>query len=256
MSSFSSQYRSLQPAVALSPPTLFTASPSKIMLLGNPSLAHLPFSTYDTKFLQSSEFLMRTATTLSLLRSLSTSLQLHLFRQNRRRGHFMCTLSFLHTSPSPFLLYKTCRSSNLSLSNAVSPNTLVEHLECSSEETGNDDSKSELSSNEEKQFDFDGSFQSTDLKRISSPSVEVKALEDLPEQWRRSRLAWLCKELPGHKPPTMIRVLNAQRKWMKQEDATYVAVHCMRIRENETGFGVKFASCCPTCYLSFLFLTQ
>lgn len=227
------------------------------MLLGNPSLAQFPFSTSDTKSLQSSEFLMRTATTLSLFRSLSTSLHIHLFRHNRRRRHLMCTLSFLQTSPNPFLPYKTFRSSISSLSNAVSPNTLVEHLEYSSEETGKDDSKSEFSSNEEKKFDFDGSFESTDLKRISSPAVEVKALEELPEQWRRSRLAWLCKELPGHKLPTMIRVLNAQRKWMKQEDATYVAVHCMRIRENETGFGVKFASCYPMSYLSLLLvLTQ
>lgn len=182
---------------------------------------------------------MRTATTLSLLRSLSTSLHFHLFRHTGRRRHFTCTLSFLHTSPNPFLHFKTCRSSLSSLSYAVSPaNTVVEHLEYSSEETGKDEGKLEFSRNEEQKFDFDGSFESTDLKKISSPAVEVKALEELPEQWRRSKLAWLCKELPGHKPPTMIRVLNAQRKWMNQEDATYVAVHCMRIRENETGFRV------------------
>ncbi|GLT63705.1 hypothetical protein SLA2020_362490 [Shorea laevis] len=68
--------------------------------------------------------------------------------------------------------------------------------------------------------------------------LEVKELVELPEQWRRSRLAWLCKELPAHKSGTLVRILNAQRKWMRQEDATYVAVHCMRIRENETGFRV------------------
>ncbi|RZC85861.1 hypothetical protein C5167_026519 [Papaver somniferum] len=62
----------------------------------------------------------------------------------------------------------------------------------------------------------------------SSPVIEVKELEELPEQWRRTRIAWLCKELPSHKPPTALRLLNAQRKWITQEDATYIAVHSMR----------------------------
>ncbi|KAJ7981560.1 Pentatricopeptide repeat-containing protein [Quillaja saponaria] len=87
-------------------------------------------------------------------------------------------------------------------------------------------------------FDFDKGFASTDMKHLSAPVLEVKELDELPEQWRRSRLAWLCKELPAHKPGTLIRILNAQKKWMRQEDATYVAVHCMRIRENEAGFRV------------------
>ncbi|XP_068647746.1 pentatricopeptide repeat-containing protein OTP51, chloroplastic isoform X2 [Aristolochia californica] len=78
-----------------------------------------------------------------------------------------------------------------------------------------------------------------ELKLLPSPPLyEVKELEELPEQWRRSRLAWLCKELPAHKPATLIRILNGQRKWMRQEDVTYVVVHCMRIRENDTSFRV------------------
>lgn len=90
-------------------------------------------------------------------------------------------------------------------------------------------------------FDFDASFESPDLKKmqvISSPSLEVRELEELPEQWRRTKLAWLCKELPAHKASMLVRILNAQRKWIRQEDLTYLAVHCMRIRENETGFRV------------------
>lgn len=78
----------------------------------------------------------------------------------------------------------------------------------------------------------------TDLKKVNSPPFEVKELGELPEQWRRSKLAWLCKELPAHKQSVLVRVLNAQRKWVRQEDATYLVVHCMRIRENETGFRV------------------
>ncbi|KAJ4973809.1 hypothetical protein NE237_006983 [Protea cynaroides] len=91
---------------------------------------------------------------------------------------------------------------------------------------------------EKEVFDFDVGSAANDLKHLKSPSFEMKELEELPEQWRRSKLAWLCKELPSHKPATLIRLLNAQRKWMTQEDATYVAVHCMRIRENEASFRV------------------
>ncbi|GMJ05608.1 ORGANELLE TRANSCRIPT PROCESSING 51 [Hibiscus trionum] len=86
--------------------------------------------------------------------------------------------------------------------------------------------------------DGDGVFAGDDMKRLAAPVIEVKELEELPEQWRRSKLAWLCKELPSHKAGTLVRILNAQKKWLKQEEATYLAVHCMRIRENETGFQV------------------
>lgn len=75
------------------------------------------------------------------------------------------------------------------------------------------------------------------MKLLGKSAVEVKELEELPEQWRRAKLAWLCKELPAHKAGTLVRILNAQ-KWLRQEDATYVAFHCMRIRENDTGFRV------------------
>ncbi|XP_072987892.1 pentatricopeptide repeat-containing protein OTP51, chloroplastic [Typha latifolia] len=77
-----------------------------------------------------------------------------------------------------------------------------------------------------------------DMKSLPSPELEVIELEDLPEQWRRSKIAWLCKELPSYKHSTFVRILNAQRKWITQQDATYVTVHCMRIRENEAAFRV------------------
>ena len=79
-----------------------------------------------------------------------------------------------------------------------------------------------------------------DRKHLDTSELEVKELAELPEQWRRAKLAWLCKELPAHKPATAVRILNGQRKWMRQEDATYVVVHCTRIRENETAFRVLF----------------
>ncbi|CAH2051775.1 unnamed protein product [Thlaspi arvense] len=81
-----------------------------------------------------------------------------------------------------------------------------------------------------------------DVRNVSArrveTDVEIRELEDLPEEWRRSKLAWLCKEVPSHKAVTLVRLLNAQKKWVRQEDATYISVHCMRVRENETGFRV------------------
>ncbi|KAJ4800007.1 Pentatricopeptide repeat-containing protein [Rhynchospora pubera] len=77
-----------------------------------------------------------------------------------------------------------------------------------------------------------------DMRSLPSPELEVIRLEDLPEQWRRARIAWLCKELPAYKQPTVVRILNGQRKWISQDDATYVAVHCMRVREYESAFRV------------------
>jgi hypothetical protein len=74
---------------------------------------------------------------------------------------------------------------------------------------------------------------------VRSPELEVPELEELPEQWRRSRIAWLCKELPAYKHSTFTRILNAQRKWITQEDATYIAVHCLRIRNNDAAYRVS-----------------
>ncbi|XP_078434828.1 endonuclease [Wolffia australiana] len=66
----------------------------------------------------------------------------------------------------------------------------------------------------------------------------VQELEELPEQWRRSKVAWLCKQLPGQKPGNVTRLLNAQRKWISQQDVTYVVVHCLRIRDNDAAHKV------------------
>ncbi|KAG0458616.1 hypothetical protein HPP92_021744 [Vanilla planifolia] len=77
-----------------------------------------------------------------------------------------------------------------------------------------------------------------DTRHLSSPEVEVIRLEELPDQWKRSRIAWLCKELPAHKHRTLVRILNAQRKWIRQAEATYIIIHCLRIRENEASYKV------------------
>ncbi|KAL9333458.1 hypothetical protein Peur_073597 [Populus x canadensis] len=117
--------------------------------------------------------------------------------------------------------------------------TSVEQLASDSQSEGILD----FDENEREAFKFDddglgSSGAGGDRKHLDAPALEVKELAELPEQWRRAKLAWLCKELPAHKPATAVRILNGQRKWIRQEDATYIVVHCTRIRENETGFRV------------------
>lgn len=142
------------------------------------------------------------------------------------------SLSFPSPLSNSTLRLRTTRHLSLSAST-----TSIEHLEREGPRSQPHDSFHESDA-------FDSAL--TDLRSLPQPpSCEVMQLEDLPEQWRRSRLAWLCKELPAHKPATVIRILNGQRKWMMQEDATYVIVHCLRIRENETAFRV-----CLQCTLS------
>ncbi|KAF3435350.1 hypothetical protein FNV43_RR22439 [Rhamnella rubrinervis] len=158
------------------------------------------------------------ASSLSLLRSLSLSLSHH-HRHSFSRPIFSAPLS----APKPFRV-----------SAVSSSGTFAEQL--ASEVSHTDENWAFGSVYESEQSDK--LFGSTDLKHLEAPELEVKELEELPEQWRRSKLAWLCKELPAHKSGPLVRILNAQKKWMRQEDATYVAVHCMRIRENEAGFKV------------------
>ncbi|XP_042981298.1 pentatricopeptide repeat-containing protein At2g15820, chloroplastic [Carya illinoinensis] len=164
---------------------------------------------------------------LSLLRSLSFPLSHH-----RPHHRLLCSIFTppFYLSPKPLRFRTLC---------AVSNRTSVEQLACEAPLSETQENWDFSDNNEsEAAFDFDKNVGYLDLKHAAVPALDVKELAELPEQWRRSKLAWLCKELPAHKGGTLVRVLNAQRKWMRQEDATYVAVHCMRIRENEAGFKV------------------
>ncbi|KAK2632618.1 hypothetical protein EUGRSUZ_L01320 [Eucalyptus grandis] len=176
---------------------------------------------------------------LSLLRSLSLSLHhrgggggggrsaLLLLSQSRRLSFAALRLPF---SRPPLLV--SARASPASLSSSV------EQVVDGPDSDENWDFTSRGGDSDG--FSFDVGSVGSDMRQLASPSpaVEVRELEEVPEQWRRAKLAWLCKELPAQKGGTLVRILNAQRKWMRQEDATYVAVHCMRIRENETAFKV------------------
>ena len=46
-------------------------------------------------------------------------------------------------------------------------------------------------------------------EEFDAPRLEVKALAKLLEQGRRSKVVWLCKELPRHKHGTLVRIMNA-----------------------------------------------
>nr|XP_043626930.1 pentatricopeptide repeat-containing protein At2g15820, chloroplastic [Erigeron canadensis] len=156
---------------------------------------------------------MRTA--LSLFRTLTTAVP----HYRRRR-----LLTPIFSPQNPIRISLFCSQSSVS--------NFVEHLVSQDESLDFD--------NDNESFKFEPCFGSNldDSKNLNSPALDVKELDELPEQWRRSKLAWLCKELPSHKAPTLVRILNAQRKWVNQDDMTYLAVHCMRIRENETGVRV------------------
>ncbi|KAF5745672.1 putative pentatricopeptide repeat-containing protein [Tripterygium wilfordii] len=164
----------------------------------------------------------------SFLRSLTFSLSHHCHRSHRRG----CLLILRSLSSSPISATKPRFSPQVSFA-AEQHSTFIERV-AEDEENWN---FSAIREGEDFQFN-DGGSAGADLKHPQMPALEVKELDELPEQWRRAKLAWLCKELPAHKVGTLVRILNAQRKWIRQEDATYLAVHCMRIRENETSFRV------------------
>ncbi|KAF4346610.1 hypothetical protein G4B88_000618 [Cannabis sativa] len=75
------------------------------------------------------------------------------------------------------------------------------------------------------------------MKHLSAPVLEMKELGEMMEQWRRSKLAWLCKELSAHKTLTSVRILNAQNKWLTQEDTTLKRYVFLRREEEEVEGG-------------------
>ncbi|XP_050233775.1 pentatricopeptide repeat-containing protein At2g15820, chloroplastic [Mercurialis annua] len=202
---------------------LIGATTCRAQELSLPTLTLSLLHNFNTNSMRTSLF---SFSSLSLLRSLTLSVPHH-HQQCLHRRLLLCSL---HKSRHPHQRISSLRSLN-------SLRTSAEQLACNEEKWD----FSGYNENENDVFKFDGdpggSGASGDLKH-SELGLEVMELEELPEQWRRARLAWLCKQLPAHKVGTLVKILNAQKKWMRQDDATYVAVHCMRIRENETGFRV------------------
>ncbi|RAL39686.1 hypothetical protein DM860_003219 [Cuscuta australis] len=154
------------------------------------------------------------------------------------RGLF-CAASLLSSSSATSPSLRPYPRSHVYFSTCpVSASTFFKQLVYESEESFRHEEGLSRSNTGRESFHFDSSFESTELEPFDSPSVDVKKLEDLPEQWRRSRLGWLCKELPGKKHNDLVRILNAQREWLRQEDSTYVVYHCLQIQENEIAFRV------------------
>lgn len=172
---------------------------------------------------------------LSLLRSLSLSLHNHRLRRGRDA---LLLLSHSRRLSSAALRLPTCQIPLLVSAHASQPSLSSSVEQVVDRPEADEDFDSTSGGCESDGFSFDMGSAGSEIRRVVSPAVEVRELEEMPEQWRRAKLAWLCKELPAQKAGTLVRILNAQRKWMRQEDATYVAVHCMRIRENETAFKV------------------
>ncbi|KAK9287267.1 hypothetical protein L1049_015680 [Liquidambar formosana] len=207
--------------------------------LSTPSLSNFSSNPYSKTLTLTLPMRTTLFSPLSLLRSLAFSHHHHHHLLRCRRflpSLFTLKPSFSHSLPlSKHKNDKLCQIRSLSASAAAS-SSLVEQV--AGEPYPVEENWAFSRDSETEVFDFDACFEVTDMKHLSSPPLEVKELEELPEQWRRSKLAWLCKELPAHSPASLIRILNGQRKWIRQEDATYVAVHCTRIRENEAGFRV------------------
>ncbi|XP_010933063.2 pentatricopeptide repeat-containing protein OTP51, chloroplastic [Elaeis guineensis] len=139
----------------------------------------------------------------------------------------------ISNAPSPLPLRRRLPSTKRASLVAVEPSQQEEE-----EEEGDEgEAESEDAGRPLVQLLSDGAAE-RDMRSLPSPPVEVRELEEFPEQWRRAKIAWLCKELPSHKNSTYVRILNAQRKWITQEDATYIALHFMRTRDNEASFRV------------------
>ncbi|KAK1267059.1 Pentatricopeptide repeat-containing protein [Acorus gramineus] len=166
---------------------------------------------------------------LSTSATIPLGLRLSIFHHKRNPRHHH---HHLPTPTNPLLRRLEIRASPPWTTSARATQTQTPSLE---EEEG----ESDRSPFERDDDDDDGEDEALrDAKAFDSPHYEVKELSELPEQWRRAKVAWLCKEVPSHRQATLLRLLNAQRKWVTQEDLSYVAVHCMRIRENEAGFRV------------------
>ncbi|TXG64452.1 hypothetical protein EZV62_011446 [Acer yangbiense] len=101
-------------------------------------------------------------------------------------------------------------------------------------------SASEDSSDGEEEWDYsNGGKEGSllfDLGVAGSEMIRHMGAPSMPGERRRSKLTWLCKELPAlacvqRSYFDIFRILDAARKWLRQEDATYVVVHFIRIGE-------------------------
>ncbi|CAN0927795.1 Pentatricopeptide repeat-containing protein At2g15820, chloroplastic [Linum grandiflorum] len=78
------------------------------------------------------------------------------------------------------------------------------------------------------------------LEFESGDELSIRHLidEEEPPESRKTRLEWLCKQLPTLRSVDMVRLLNYQKNWITQDDSAYLVSHCTGIRQNEAAFQV------------------
>lgn len=60
---------------------------------------------------------------------------------------------------------------------------------------------------------------------------DVEDYEHVGDDWIRKRLGWLCKEIPVLKASGLVKMLNNQKKWIKQEHMVELVEHLVRLME-------------------------
>lgn len=55
--------------------------------------------------------------------------------------------------------------------------------------------------------------------------------EQAGDDWVRKRLCWLCKEIPVLKASGLVKILNGQKKWIKQDHIKELVMHLVKLVE-------------------------
>lgn len=78
--------------------------------------------------------------------------------------------------------------------------------------------------------DMEGVVSEEDMEGVD-PGEEMEVGEGKGEEWRRRKIGWLCKEIPGLRPSGIVTILNAQRNWIKGVDTKEIIETLIRRKE-------------------------
>lgn len=92
-----------------------------------------------------------------------------------------------------------------------------------------DDNDDDNNDNDE----VDSEEEDSEEEGLDAPAVDDGEPEDAKfvpsnEVWRRKKIGWLCKELPGLKPAGIVTILNSQRPWITAVDTKQIIDHLLR----------------------------
>ncbi|KAI3920691.1 hypothetical protein MKW92_021052 [Papaver armeniacum] len=152
------------------------------------------------------------------------------------------SLKLLNPKPSGFR--STNQIPSYSSSSSSSSSTPIDQILPEEQEDNLD-----LSSNLDYSDEDDGGGNLVKNNLPSSPVIEVKELEELPEQWRGTRIAWLCKELPSHKPPSALKTSKCTEK---MDYSGRCFIRCVK-RDNETAFSGNYHPIEPQNFFCFVY---